>query len=219
MKNTRYIPFLSFLLASLALASSTMAQTTEDRQTEENTRSIDSIAAARSQYTQTPEISSDADNTKLAQLHRSGPGRPFPPQRGYPRRIYQTPWVDHGNAGHIFIGAAIGFGIGAALGANNSARSGTPVAGGIIVGGGLFGLLGGCVGKAVGDLQGIQYSSARRRRTYRPSWPEDDEQSDRGSPSKARRQHQQEASAKPASLGQQAEVATMAQASPLAAVP
>ncbi len=137
----------------------------------------------------------------------------FRPSEGYPRGTYQTPWRDHGNAGHILIGAAIGFGIGAALGANQSAHNGTPVAGGVIVGGGLFGFLGGCVGKAVGDFQGLHYASVYRRRTYRPSWPEDqpedrpehDEQGDLRSHSKAK-DHHSEASAKPASPGQPAGV-------------
>jgi hypothetical protein len=189
MKNTRHIAFLPFLLASLTLASSTMAQTTEDQRTEtENaTRSVDSIAAARSQYTQTVSASPSADDTTLARLHQGGQ-RPIPAQRGYPRPTYQTPWMghDHGNAGHILVGAAIGFGIGAALGASNSARNGTPVSGGIIIGGGLFGFLGGCVGKAVGDLQGIHFASTHRKRTYRPYGPEDDEQSELRSHSKPR---------------------------------
>src|ERR1700683_1514516 len=137
MKKTKHIPFFSLLLASLVPRSSTMAQTAEDQRTETvdkyDTRSIDAISAARSRYIQTADISPDASNPTLAQL-RGGPGRPFPSQRPYPRGTYQTPWRDHANAGHILIGAAIGFGIGAALGAHNSARDGTPVAGGIIIG-------------------------------------------------------------------------------------
>ncbi len=218
MKNTRYIPFLPLLLASLTLAPSTMAQTTEDRRTEKDARSIDSIAAARSRYTQTPDSSPDMSNTTLAELHRGGPGRPLPAQRGYPRGTYATPWMDHGNAGHIFIGAAIGFGAGAALGANSSARSGNPVAGGIIIGGGLFALFGGCIGKAVGDLQGLHYSSAHRRRSYRTSGPEDDEQSELRSHSMAKEQDHPTASAKPAH-GQPAGDEAMAQASPMPAAP
>jgi hypothetical protein len=93
--------------------------------------------------------------------------------------------MDHGSAGHILIGAAIGFGVGAALGAKQSAQNGTPVSGGIILGGALFGFLGGCVGKAVGDLQGLHYWSAHGRRVYRPSWPEDDTESKIHSPSNA----------------------------------
>jgi hypothetical protein len=186
MKNTRYTGFLPFLLASLTLASSTMAQTIEPQrtntgaevETEKDTRSVDSVAAARSKYTRTSDTSPDASNPTLAQLRGGGPGRPFPSQRAYPRGTYQTPWADHGHAGHILIGAAIGFGVGAALGANSSARNGTPVSGGIVIGGGLFGFLGGCVGKAVGDLQGLHFASARHRRTSRPSAPEYDEESE-----------------------------------------
>ena len=224
MKNTRYIPFLPFLLASLTLASSAMAQTTEDQrtETEPDTRITDSIAAARSQYTRTSDLSPGTSDTTIAQLRRGGRGRPFPPQRGYPRGTYQTPWMHHGSAGHILIGAAIGFGVGAALGANHSAHNGTPVGGGIIVGGGLFGLIGGCVGKAVGDLQGLHYSSARRRRTYLPSWPEeqpeDDEQTDLRPHSNAK-EDRPEASPKRALLHQTADVEAMAAASPIPAVP
>jgi hypothetical protein len=175
-------------------ASVALAQTTADQRTQEDTRNSNSIAAARSQYIQNSEISPDANKTTLAQLRQGGPGRPFPAQHGYPRPTNQTPWMDHGSAGHILIGAAIGFGIGAAIGANNSARNGTPVSGGILIGGGLFGFLGGCVGKAVGDLQGLHFASVRRRRTYRPSGPEDDEVSELRSHSKPK-ENRPEASA------------------------
>jgi hypothetical protein len=179
MKNPKYIPFLALLLAALTLASSTIAQSTEDHRTESETktRNIDSIAEARIKYTQSSDINPDASNATQAQL-RGGPVHPFPSQRPYPRGTYQTPWTDHGNAGHVLIGAAIGFGIGAALGASNSSRDGTPVAGGIIIGGALFGFLGGCVGKAVGDLQSLHFASARHRGTYRPSAPEDDQETE-----------------------------------------
>jgi hypothetical protein len=207
MKHTKHI---ALLLALVLMASVTFAQTT-DGQAADSAPAETAISAARSRYIQTTDTAPDAGNTTLAQLRRGGPARPFPAQRGYPRGTYQTPWRDHGNAGHILIGAAIGFGVGAALGANQSAHNGTPVAGGIIVGGGLFGLLGGCVGKAVGDLQGLHYSSVYRRRTYRPSWPDDgpedrpehDEQGDLRSHSKAKELHS-EASAKPRSSGQPA---------------
>jgi hypothetical protein len=186
--NTKYIASLSLLMASLMLASSTMAQSIEGRQTEteKKTHSIHSVAAARSKYTQTTTSSPGAEDTTLAQL-RGGPGRPFPSQRPYPRGTYQTPWTDHGNAGHILVGAAIGFGIGAAIGAHNGTRDGTPVAGGIIIGGGLFALLGGCVGKAVGDLQGLHFASAHHRGTFRPSGNEDDQESHVGLHSNAKK--------------------------------
>jgi hypothetical protein len=210
MKNTRFI-FLSFLLASLTLASNITAQTTEAQrsETKNDTRSIDAIAEARSQYTQPSDTSLDASDTTIAQLRRGGPGRPLPP-RAYPRGTDQTQRMDRGNAGHIFVGAAIGFGIGAAIGASGSARNGTPVVGGIIIGGGLFSLLGGCVGKAVGDLQGLHYASAHRRGSHRPSGPEDDEESHRHSTSK---DDQREASAKPASPRQIAGIDSMVQES------
>jgi hypothetical protein len=220
MKNTRYFPFLPFLLASLTLASSALAQTTENRriETENDTRSTDLVVAARSQYTKAAQTSPDTDNTTLAQLPRGGPRRPFPPQRGYPRPTYRTPRMDHGGAGHILIGAAIGFGIGAAIGANDSARNGTPVSGGILIGGGLFGFLGGCVGKAVGDLQGLHFASVHRRRSYRPYGPEDDEQSALRSHPKGK-ENRPEASARPALHGQPAGVEPTAAASPIPATP
>jgi len=57
---------------------------------------------------------------------RGGP--PFSAHGGYPRREgYASPRAGHPNAGHLLIGAAIGFGIGATLVGINSARNGTPV--------------------------------------------------------------------------------------------
>lgn len=216
MKHTQNIPLL---LASVLLASVALAQT-QDSRVADSTPDENSIAVARSRYTQTPGISPNASNPTLAQLRHSGPGRPFPAQRGYPRPTYQTPWMDHGNAEHILVGAAIGFGIGAALGASNSARNGTPVSGGIIIGGGLFGFLGGCVGKAVGDLQGIHFASTHRRRTYRPYGPEDDEQSDLGHPNTREDHRQPSIPDRPAALGQMAQVeATAPPSQEMPAVP
>jgi hypothetical protein len=216
MKHTKYLPLL---LALVLLASVAFAQTT-DGQATESAQADKAISAARSQYTQTSDTPPpDTDNPTLAQLRRGGPGRPLPHQRGYPRPTYRTPWMDHGNAEHIVIGAAIGFGIGAALGANHSAHNGTPVGGGIIIGGGLFGFLGGCVGKAVGDLQGLHFASTHRRRTYRPSGPDEDEQSEVRSPSGAKKQDHPEASAKADSSLQRDRVEAMAQALAMPAVP
>jgi hypothetical protein len=184
---------LSLLLAPVLLASVVFAQTRDNA--EANASRDDAVSAARSRYVQTSEISPETDHKTLAQLHRGGPARPFPPHRGYPRGTYQTPWMDHGSAGHVLIGAAVGFGVGAALGAQNSARNGTPVAGGILIGGGLLGFLGGCAGKAVGDLQGIHFAPTHRRRTYWPSGPEDDEESNLRRPAK---EDHPESSASPA---------------------
>jgi hypothetical protein len=221
----RHIKHIHILLASLLMASVTFAQT-RDGQAPDNAPAENAVSAARSRYIQTADTAPDVDNTTLAQLHRGGPARPFPPQRGYPRGTYQTPWMHHSGAGPILIGAAIGFGAGAALGASRSAHNGTPVGGGIIVGGGLFGLLGGCVGKAVGDFHALHYSYVHRRGTDRPSLPgnrpddqpEDDEQSDLRPHSNAK-EDRPEAAARPALLPQPAGVEAMAAASPIPAVP
>jgi hypothetical protein len=210
--HMRHIKHLPLLLAPVLMASVTFAQTQKrDGQSIDSGQAENAISAARSRYTQTVGTAPSADDTTLAQLHRGEPGRPFPPQRGYPWPTYQRQWMDHGNAGHILVGAAIGFGIGAALGANNSARNGTPVGGGIILGGGLFGFLGGCVGKAVGDLQGIHFASTHRRRTDRPSWHEEDEESELRSHSNNKESDPEPSiSERAGSLGEPAQVAATA---------
>lgn len=191
MAHTKYV---HFLLVTLLLAPAAFAQTGHDYTASGASRS--SEVAAPSQYTQTAGIRLDANHGQtLAQFPQLRRGVAIP-ARGYPRESYARPGMDHGNAKPILIGAAIGFGIGAAIGANRSAHNGTPVGGGIVVAGGLLGFLGGCVGKAVGDFQGLHYSSANRRRIYRPSWSED-EQSDFRRDSKAKQDYA-EVSASPA---------------------
>lgn len=136
MKRTSHASFLPFLLASLMVASGALAQTTEVRQTEteKNLLRSDAISAARSPYTQNVKAegaSGDAGDARLiAQRFRPRPMPPLPPRRGYPQGNYRTPWMDHGNAGHALIGAAIGFGLGAALGAtaNTDHHSEQPLA-------------------------------------------------------------------------------------------
>src|ERR1700691_6314951 len=181
MRHTNHI---HLLVASVLVTSVAIAQT---RDAADGAPAEEAIFAARSQYTPTTPISPEAnDGRTLAQFNQRRPGPPFPPRRGYPSGRYQTPWMHHGSPGHVLIGAAIGFGVGAALGAHQSAHNGTPVSGGIIIGGGLFGLIGGCVGEAIGEFSGMHYSSTHRRRGYRPSWPDDDQDSDLRSPSKAK---------------------------------
>ncbi len=179
MKHTRKH---SFLPALVLLASVALAQT-RDSLKEDSNSAEDSISVARSQYTQTSNSSPEADNTTLAQLPPGGPARPFPARRGYPRGTYQTPWMEHGNPGHALIGAAIGVGVGAALGAIGSAHQGEPAGPGAIIGGALFGFIGGAIGAAHGG----PHMFAHRRRVYRPSSPEDDEESQLRSRSKAKK--------------------------------
>jgi hypothetical protein len=210
MTHARHVHLLlaPVLLASVALAQSADGQAATGAAGEE------SIAAARSQYTQTADIPPDAnDGTTLAQLPRRGPGMPFPPQHGYPGRPYQTPWMDHGDAGHTLIGAAIGFGAGAAIGACGSDSSGTTRGGRVIIGGVIFAVIGGFIGGS--------HPWQHARRVYRPSGLEDDEESDRRSHSKAREgDPEPSASGRHVSPGQPASAETMAwRSSGMPAVP
>ncbi len=178
MKRTRHAFFLFFLLASLLLASTALAQTTEVRQaeTEKEPLRIDAIAMARSSYTRNAKAegaSDDAGDARLlAQRFQPRPMPPFPPQRGYPQGNYRTPWMDHGNAGHTLIGAAIGFGLGAALGATaNTDRHSGASAGAAVLCGGLGALIGGVIGGSHGGL----YALAHHRRIRRPAGREGEE--------------------------------------------
>jgi hypothetical protein len=204
MRYPRVIP--SFL-ASLLIASSAPAQTADGPTA--NLPEHNQIAAARSQYTQTAEISPDANDDTVAQLPRRGPRTPFPPRQGYPRGSYPTPWMEHRNPGHALIGAAIGFGLGATLGALSNAHKGAPVGSGALVGGALFGFIGGAIGAAHGG----PHMFARRTRVYRPSWPEADEESHLRSHSKDGHA-EQSVSARPASPSPPTGVEAMALPSP-----
>jgi hypothetical protein len=179
MKRTKHIPFLSFLLAMLMLVSSALAQTTaETTEVDKYSPRSDEIFAARTAYTQNVKaeaISRDADDgLTLAQLSREGfsrdrPTRSSAPHHGYPQRGYQTPWRDHG---HALIGAAIGFGLGAAIGAkaNTSPYPGSTARAVVLIGS--FGAL---IGGAIGAAHGGSYLFAHRRRTHPPSRAEDSE--------------------------------------------
>jgi len=157
-----FLPLAAILLLSVAVGQ------TKDSQVESN---AEEITAARGQYTQAAGSSPDTgDGTALAQFRRGRLRQPLPP-RGYPRGTYQTPWMEHGNAAHAAIGAAIGFGIGATLGAIHSQHNGTPVSGGVLIGGGLLGFIGGTIGAAHGG----PHLFTHRRRGYGPSGPHEDE--------------------------------------------
>lgn len=177
MKYTKHNPLLPILLASLMVASSALAQTTsspttEDRQieTEEYSSASDAISAARNQYAQNAKAESDSrradDGMSVAQFSpRNGPMRPFPPNHGYPRGSYQSPWMDHGNGRHVLIGAVIGFGLGAALGAkaNKDPHPGTTTGAVVLVGG-----VGALIGAAIGGAHGGPYPFAHHKRIRPP---------------------------------------------------
>lgn len=189
-----YLRVIPSFLASLLVVASAAAQTA-DGSTANYLPGRNEISMARSQYTQTADLAPDANDTRLAQLPRRGPGMPFPPQRGYPRESHPPAWIDGGNAGHALIGAAIGFGVGAAIGASGSDRSGTTLGGRVIIGGTIFAVIGGFIGGA--------HPWPHPRRVYRPSWPEDDEESDLRSHSRAKEgQPRQSVLARPASPSQ-----------------
>jgi hypothetical protein len=159
----------SFLLAPVLLVSVTFAQTKGSPVDS----SPDQVVAAHNRYTQPAEISPDtSDGAKLAQFQRRGPGAQFP-RRGYPRASYGAPWQEPGNGRHAAIGALIGFGLGAALGAGTSKDSHTTVGAAVIFGG--FGAL---IGGAVGGNHGA-YPFAHRRRIDPPTASEDREANNR----------------------------------------
>jgi hypothetical protein len=146
MKYPSYVALAACWFASLMLAASARAQTTE------------AIAAARSQYTLR-----DADETaQIAQFSRPRPIAP-PPYRARSWRGYETPWSDRG---HALIGVAIGFGLGAAAGAkfNTSSYPGATARAVFLCGG--FGAL---IGAAIGANHGRgPYAFAHSRRSHRP---------------------------------------------------
>jgi hypothetical protein len=173
----RHVHKSSLLLASILLVSAALAQTNNSADTNASPEK-DSIAAARARYTQTADVSQDGSkDATLTQFSQRGQRRCFPRHPGYPRhQNYQTPWRDHGNGRNVLIGAAIGFGIGAALGATNSVHNGTPVEGGVLIGGGLFGFLGG----AIGSTFGSSHPFVHRRRGFPMPGTEEDEEANRG---------------------------------------
>lgn len=169
MKHLRKVPIL---LTSILLASSVLAQTNNslDAYTlpERN-----SIAAARSRYAQTENISSaknsgfavdsGSDGTTLAQLSRGRPGPPSRQSMGYPRGGNSAMWSEPGSGRHALIGAVIGFGLGAAIGAKGAGGSARLSVG--------FGIIGGAMGAAFGAS--IPSWPGGRFQRYRP-WQDED---------------------------------------------
>ena|SRR5258708_7592473 len=164
-----------FLSALLLLASSGLAQTI-DSQTTNDLPENDvpkQVALARSAYTQTEEVSADMalknskGNNTLAQIPRRMPG----PMAGPPRRRgpYPNMWKSGGSPGHALIGALIGFGLGAAVGAKGNAGVRATLA---------FGTVGAGIGAAIG----FSIPSFPGRNMYRRGWPDDDEEASQSKP-------------------------------------
>lgn len=178
MKNLRVIPFL---LATLLVVSSAVAQTPDGPATDVLSEPS-GISAARSKYLQKAADEGAAKGSQTeAQLPRRGPGMPMPRQRGYYGGGYPTPWMANGDPGHALIGGGIGFAIGATVCAVAAASNGKSVGNAVFIGGSLFGL----AGAVIGANHGTGHPFLHRRRTY-PVWPEDDEEGDFRSPSSQR---------------------------------
>jgi hypothetical protein len=143
-------PIVHSLLASILLIESVLpcvlAQTGEG-QTANDSVAAEKILVARSPYTQHEDIArSSSEGQTLSQLAQRRPVPLVPPQIRYPRgRSYGGMWRQRGNRRHALIGALIGFGLGAAIGAKANqdphARIVAPV---------LFGSAGALIGAAVG---------------------------------------------------------------------
>ncbi|SRR5258708_1376328 len=160
-----------FALLVLLLVA-TPGQTQDHKITNDVTPSRE-IAVARSRYTQAentfPDMSESApteqagpDNETLAQLARRRPGAPYPRRGGYPGRGYPSAWSSQGDGRHVLIGAAIGFGLGAAMGAkvNTNPYPGTEVRAAV-----LFGAFGGLIGAAIGHgVPSLYARNGRHRR-------------------------------------------------------
>ncbi len=89
-----------------------------------------------------------------------------PGSQEYPTPAYLPRWTPEQNLGHAVMGTALGFGFGAATGALGSIHGHTPVATGVVIGGSLFGFIGG----AIGTGHGGPHTLMRRKRIYSP-WP------------------------------------------------
>jgi hypothetical protein len=177
MTNSKYIFLLHLVLTVLVLTSNAVAQTATPPPVEiaNETATSESIAAARSEYTNTANgegTTRDAgDSMQLAQFSRRPPR---PPQHAHPPLYRQPPRMDYGDGKHALIGAVIGFGLGAAIGAkaNSDSHPGATVGAVFLVGG-----IGALMGAMVGMNHGRSYPFAHHRKI--PPSLGNDEDSDR----------------------------------------
>jgi hypothetical protein len=170
MKNAKILA--PFLLATLFLTSSAIAQTVEKRVEGDL---LTPVIAARCQYTPADAdcvgasesdraLTNTNDDTTIAQLPHRMPGPPGRSPVGYPRAGYSGMGMPSPRGRHAAIGAAIGFGLGAAVGAKGSGGARVTLT---------FGVLGGLMGAAFGAMT----PSFQARSLYRRGpWPEDEDQ-------------------------------------------
>jgi len=106
-----------------------------------------------------PNQPTASDNATLTQLSSRRPSPPFPHRGGYPRSAYPGMWMPEGSGRHAVIGAVVGFGLGAALGAkaNTDQHAGATARASV-----LFGSFGALLGAVAGH--GFPSLQARNRR-------------------------------------------------------
>ncbi len=128
--------FVSLLLTLTALPCA-WTQTGE-AQTANYRPPAKEILAARIPYTQHADLACcSGGDQPLSELAQRSPLPLLPPQMRYPRRRgYGGMWRQPGNGRHALIGALIGFGIGAALGAKANQDRHARVLAPILFGGG-----------------------------------------------------------------------------------
>jgi hypothetical protein len=140
-----YFP-LACLLLMLSALPCAWAQT-GDGQTPNDGLAAEKILVARGAYTQHEDIACcSGDGQTLSEFAQRRPAPLVPPDIRYPReRGYGGMWRPRGNRRHALIGALVGFGVGAAIGAKGNqdphARVVAPV---------LFAGAGALIGAAIG---------------------------------------------------------------------
>jgi hypothetical protein len=151
------------LFALLLMVSSALAQAGNLELADQSTDQVD-IAAARSRYLQSDDYLSGGPSAGEARspVRHPRPVRPPASRAGYPQGGYSAMWGG-GNPRHATIGALIGFGLGAAIGAkvnsDNHGRIGVRTAI-------LFGSFGALIGAVAGSsFEPMHYRSAYRRRS------------------------------------------------------
>jgi len=166
----------------LLMVSASVAQTKDTPDTTGLTSENTSEIAARCRYTPEddacrkeigPTSSSASSDQTLAQIPRRMPGPPLRPRRlmAHPGPGYAPLWAAPDYNNHAAIGALIGFGLGAAAGAQVNTDARGRVASALIVG---------SIGALMGAAIGHGIPSFHARRAYPPlPLPEEDEMASR----------------------------------------
>ena len=160
MKIANYL-VMFLLFVALPVYSQTAIQANSDSA---------SVIAARSQYARAdaaPSQDAGAGNSPLAQAPRSGHFHLLMRAAGMAEYPGTYPYAGESSGRHVLIGALIGFGLGAAIGAkgNTDQHPGAGVKCAFLVGG-----VGALIGAAIGS--GVPSFPSRYRRGR---WPDNDE--------------------------------------------